>query len=176
MKAGNDPLKRKPHVIVLPPGLVIQWELELHRFLVPRSYTILPYQGKWSPKNREAFWQLVDASESPVIILAAHAAVLDDAQNVLKVPTSLKMKDMFTELARSTKAGVEDKLRSTLFDPARSYGVVIVDEVHAFRKKNPRRLVISALIAKGRYTIGITATPIITDPSVSIHAYCRYQS
>ncbi|TFK77720.1 hypothetical protein K466DRAFT_474387, partial [Polyporus arcularius HHB13444] len=52
-----------------------------------------------------------------------------------------------------------DKLRSTLFDPARSYGVVIVDEVHAFRKKNPRRLVISALIAKGRYTIGITATP-----------------
>ncbi|KAI0682837.1 hypothetical protein C8T65DRAFT_537446, partial [Cerioporus squamosus] len=45
MSAGKEPLPDRPHVIVVPPGLVSQWQMELHRFLPPRSFMILPYLG-----------------------------------------------------------------------------------------------------------------------------------
>lgn len=165
MSAGKEPLPDRPHVIVVPPGLVSQWQMELHRFLPPRSFMILPYLGQCNEKNRKSTWDLVSSTQAPKILLVAHSAVLDDGKTVLNTPAKLNRQNEFTELGLK-KGAAQGKQKFTLFNPAIKYGVVIVDEIHTYRGRPVKRLYLSALVANAFNAIGMSATPIITSPMV----------
>ncbi len=70
---GKDALTADTHVIVVPPGLMDQWTLELHRYLQHGSFCVLPYTGNCTVQNRTPFWQEYDARKgtSPIIIVAS---------------------------------------------------------------------------------------------------------
>ncbi len=165
---GERRLPKGPHVVVLPPGLIAQWQAELHRFLPPMSFTILPYQGNFSVNNRKAIWALAQTSQVPVILLVAQGAVSEDGKTVLSAPTKMNQSNEFTELSpKKTKVGVAS-LPFSLFNPGVTFGTVIVDEIHIYRGRPAKRLYVSAIIAKAFYAIGMSATPIITAPIVRV--------
>ncbi|KAH9848945.1 hypothetical protein C2E23DRAFT_687749, partial [Lenzites betulinus] len=43
--AGKAALSEDTHLFVVPPGLMHQWIMELHRYLKHGSFSILPYTG-----------------------------------------------------------------------------------------------------------------------------------
>ncbi len=164
---GDRRLPKGPHVVVLPPGLIPQWQTELHRFLPPKSCTILPYQGNFSVNNRKALWDLARQSEVPVILLAAHAAVRSDGSHVMSAPGKLNNSNEFAELVPRRSKKATTALPYSLFNEGRC-GVVVVDEIHAYKGRPVKRLYLSALIGKAFYAIGMSATPIITTPQARI--------
>lgn len=166
MPASQDTLKPLIHLIVVPPGLLSQWTLELHRNLRSRSYRILPYTGVCRVKNRETFFKVLDSDPVETILLVSNLALVSDARTVLKWPTRINKQSEFDILNMGTL--VNPALRNNnLFGPKREYGIVVIDEGHGCRTRGPYRMSTATLFARARMAIVMTATPIITSPMVS---------
>lgn len=54
-----------------------------------------------------------------------------------------------------------------MFGRKMTVGVMCMDEVHLIRTANMLRLGIAELVRKSQFSIGATATPIVTSPLVS---------
>lgn len=61
----------------------------------------------------------------------------------------------------------ESIVHNTLFSEGRKYGVFVVDEAHYARTNNKLRAGCVELQALARFTVAMTATPIMTSPMVS---------
>ena len=83
LEYGSHVLPVRPHLVVVPPGLVSQWTQECHRYLKKGSFDILPYTGTCTEANRVSFWELYKrrtentAACSNVIIIASSTVRLN---------------------------------------------------------------------------------------------------
>ena len=64
----------------------------------------------------------------------------------------------------------------TLFNPSRKYAILALDEVHMARKPGKNHCACTELRKMAHMMVGLTATPIITDPRVSGNYFGIYSS
>lgn len=49
------------HMIVVPPGLRVQWEKEIHRYVQYGVIDVIPYASNWDKTARKSLWDSVKA-------------------------------------------------------------------------------------------------------------------
>lgn len=126
MPASQDTLKPLVHLIVVPPGLLAQWMLELHRNLQLRAYWILPYTGVWKANNREPFFRVLDSNWVETILLVSSLALVSDACTVLK-PSCINKQMEFDILLMAML--VDPMLKNNnFFGPNRKFDIVIINK------------------------------------------------
>ena len=70
-------LPHATHIIICPPNLTDQWMSEIQKYLQYGSYTVLPYYGTCTEKNRESFQKLWEQTENTTrIILTTYSVSL----------------------------------------------------------------------------------------------------
>ena len=56
-RGGDGNIPDDPFCIVAPNTLQEQYMRELRRYLVPESFDLFAYKGRWDKEDRTAWWQ-----------------------------------------------------------------------------------------------------------------------
>ncbi|KAH7917293.1 hypothetical protein BV22DRAFT_1026655 [Leucogyrophana mollusca] len=155
---GN--LKDAPSVIVCPPTMLDQFTAEIHRYLRPGTFDLLPYVSTY--ETRPQWWQKIwlKSAQRPRrrILLASHTALVSDAGVAFETekygPTPPKAKNW------------DSKKNTTIY--GQEWGVCILDEAHCARKYNSSYNATRGLREASLMTVALTATPIMTKPAVRL--------
>ncbi|KAI8969551.1 hypothetical protein BD414DRAFT_510932 [Trametes punicea] len=160
-RVGADVLVNAPHLVICPAPLLLQWELEIKRYLAPKRFAILPYTGNCTIESREAFWKIFDkrAKDTPTIILTTYPAIKSDLESAFQVPSGRVGSEYPNWPCRKTRLS-----NFTLFHMDRKYGIIAIDEIHLARKPGKAQVACTELRKMAHMTVGLTAMPIITDP------------
>ncbi|OSC96328.1 hypothetical protein PYCCODRAFT_1472717, partial [Trametes coccinea BRFM310] len=137
------------------------WVTEIKRYLAPKRFAILPYTGNCTIESREAFWHIFEnnVKGTPTIIIATYPAIKSDLECAFQVPSERMGVDYPNLPRRRTRLS-----NFTLFHPERKYAILAIDEVHMARKPGKAHCACTELRKMAHMTVGLTATPIITDP------------
>ncbi|OSC96169.1 P-loop containing nucleoside triphosphate hydrolase protein, partial [Trametes coccinea BRFM310] len=163
---ANEPLKSGIHVVVCTNGLVDQWIAELHRCLKSTKFVVLPYTGTCLEKTRKPFWDTVKNLQETrpgltVIVVTTYIAVAADVSQSFSIRPGGK-KETLGMIPK--RGGIP---AYTLF--AHDIATVVADEVHNVRKPGVRRTALYQLLSRCELKIGMTATPIVTEPMDAVH-------
>lgn len=171
--SGNIP--QLPHILVVPPNLQAQMLSELHRYLVPHSFDILPYSSLWEREPRAHFWNNIYKScRHPAerrIVVATHKVRLLHIHIVL-------YHSVFRHQAVQSDGGrvfpgvtgvpifPKDGFPQTNSVFAMRWLIVVVDEAHICLNANTFFTAASGLRKVSTHLVAMTATPITTKPKV----------
>ncbi|KZT17921.1 hypothetical protein NEOLEDRAFT_1081787, partial [Neolentinus lepideus HHB14362 ss-1] len=145
------------NIIVCPPNLQPQWTREIHHYLEPRSFDIIPVAGAIHTREPwdKGIWGKSVQPISRRIVLAGTQAVADDGKAMYEAADGRtgepKAMVTFDRLAPQSVYG-------------RNYLLVIFDEAHAARKINKLHVAMRALRDKSSGMLALTATPATTKP------------
>jgi hypothetical protein len=176
-KQGNIP--DEAFIIVCPVTLLTQLTSELHRYLQPGSFDILPYTGKH--RTRQTWWTDIwgrcNHKEGRRIVIATTTVSVgsfccDNINNALTlVSQSLQSDFDTTHHMLTAKTATSDlSVRNNRALPTTIYGrkwtAAFIDEAHNCRNINKAYCAGRALREHARMFVAMTATPVTTRPMV----------
>ncbi|KAH9841961.1 P-loop containing nucleoside triphosphate hydrolase protein, partial [Rhodofomes roseus] len=149
-----------PTLISVPVTLHKQMTNEIHRYVQWKEFDLLPYTG--TTASRAKWWDLVwkKVKHQPIrrIVLATIKAITSDAT------------DMFTQADDKSADGTPrypepgewaEASAQTVY--GQQWGALIVDEIHEVRTLNKSYMAIRMARKQSGMTIGMSATPGITN-------------
>ncbi|KAI0348763.1 hypothetical protein OH77DRAFT_1440817, partial [Trametes cingulata] len=135
----------------------------MQRYLEYGSFSILPYAGTCTERNRKPFWEVFDKALGTKIIMVSYAALKSDAETYFNVPYKVNTRKISERL--DPQRSIDPKIEPyTLFSRGRVYAVCAIDEAHYARTARMTRLAGGELVYLSRTSAGLTATPIVTSP------------
>ena len=174
---GNIP--DDPFCIVAPNTLQEQYMRELRRYLVPESFDLFAYKGRWDKEDRTAWWQDTWGSSEQTnkrIIVATvtvsylpvsyshHMLTVVYESVELDATAACEIKEENSEVViRQKLQGKKDK---ETFIFGRPWCIVGLDEAHAARKVNRTFLAYRCLVEASSGVVAMTATPVQQSPQV----------